>query len=50
MKKGDAAFGSSGCRPKDQQREVSHLKAENKRLKEEVEILKKAVYFSKESP
>jgi len=49
LQKGDAAFKGSGRPPKDQQSEVSRLKAENKRLQEEVEILKKAArYFAKE--
>ena len=49
LKKGDAAFKGSGRPPKDQQSEVSRLQRENKRLKEELEILKKAaIYFAKE--
>jgi transposase len=51
-KKGaDEAFNGPG-RPKiENQSEVSRLKQENKRLKEELEILKKAAaYFAKELP
>ena len=49
IKKGDAAFQGSGRPPLEQSSEVSRLKQENKRLKEEVEILKKAAkYFAKE--
>ena len=48
IKKGDAAFQGSGRPLLDQSSEVSRLKQENKRLKEEVEILKKAAkYFAK---
>lgn len=50
-RKGDAAFSGSGRPSKDQMSEVSRLKQENKRLKEELEILKKAAaYFAKELP
>lgn len=50
-RKGDTAFSGSGRSPKDQMSEVSRLKQENKRLKEELEILKKAAaYFAKELP
>lgn len=50
-RKGDMAFNGPGRLPKDQTDEVSRLKAENKRLKEELEILKKAaIYFAKEHP
>lgn len=49
-KKGDGAFPSKRGRPlKENQSEESKLRQENKRLKEEVEILKKAaVYFAQE--
>ena len=51
QRKGDEAFKGSGRPPKDQASEVSRLKQENKRLKEELEILKKAAaYFAKELP
>jgi len=48
--KGDEAFPKKRGRPcKDQQSELSTLKQENDRLKEEVEILKKAAaYFARE--
>jgi transposase len=50
-RKGDSAFKGPGRLPKDQTDEVSRLKQENKRLKEELEILKKAaIYFAKEHP
>ena len=50
-RKGDAAFKGSGRPPKEQMSEVSRLKEENRRLKEELEILKKAAaYFAKELP
>jgi transposase len=46
--KGDAAFGGSGRKPAD---EVSRLRREVERLKEENTILKKAAaYFAKELP
>ena len=46
--KGAKAFGGSG-RPKASSDELSVLKRENERLKEEVEILKKAAaYFARE--
>ena len=49
-RKGEAAFSGQQGRPgKANQSEVTTLKQENKRLKEENEILKKAaVYFAKE--
>lgn len=48
--KGAQAFGGSG-RPKLSCDELSVLKRENERLKEEVEILKKAAaYFARELP
>jgi transposase len=48
--KGDNAFSGKPGRPlKEKQSETSKLREENKRLREEVEILKKAaVYFAKE--
>jgi transposase len=48
--KGDEAFASKKGRPlKENQSEVLTLRQENERLREEVEILKKAaVYFAKE--
>ncbi|WP_154224785.1 transposase [Marinicella rhabdoformis] len=48
--KGDKAFTGKKGRPlKENQSETSKLREENKRLREEVEILKKAaVYFAKE--
>jgi len=49
--KGDDAFKGPGRTTADKSSEVSRLKAENKRLKEELEILKKAaIYFAKELP
>jgi transposase len=50
-RKGNAAFRGPGRRPASQDDEVARLKRENTRLKEELEILKKAaVYFAKELP
>jgi transposase len=48
--KGDAAFPNKLGRPrKEEQSDMVTLRQENSRLKEEVEILKKAaVYFAKE--
>jgi len=48
--KGDAAFsGKPGPKPKEQQSEMVKLKKENDRLREEVDILKKAAaYFARE--
>lgn len=47
--KGEQAFRGRGRPKKDEQSEVSSLKQENERLKEEVEILKKAAaYFARE--
>jgi transposase len=48
--KGDVAFSSKKGRPlKENQSEVTTLQQENDRLREEIEILKKAaVYFAKE--
>lgn len=47
-KLGGAAFAGSGRKPDD---EAAKLRRENERLKEEIEILKKAaVYFAKELP
>jgi transposase len=47
--KGDQAFTGRGRPKKHEQSEVSTLRQENERLKEEVEILKKAAaYFAKE--
>ncbi len=49
--KGTAAFQGAGRPLQDRMSEVSRLTAENNRLKEELEILKKAaVYFAKELP
>lgn len=50
--KGDDAFsGRPGPRPKAEQSEVNRLRDENARLREEVEILKKAAaYFAKDLP
>lgn len=49
--KGDDAFRGPGRITTDKRSEVSRLKAENKRLKEELDILKKAaIYFAKELP
>lgn len=51
LKKGDAAFKGPGRPTADQSSEVSRLRQENKRLQEELEILKKAaIYFAKEHP
>ena len=49
-KKGEDGFHTKrGRPPKSEQSEVSRLKEENDRLREEVEILKKAsVYFAKQ--
>lgn len=50
-RKGDAAFRGSGRKPASQSDEVTRLKRENTRLKEELEILKKAAaYFARELP
>ena len=47
--KGDVASSKKGRPKKEDQSEVSSLKSENARLKEEVEILKKAAaYFARE--
>jgi len=47
--KGDQAFGGKGRPRKSEQSEVATLRQENERLKEEVEILKKAAaYFARE--
>ena len=47
--KGDKAFTGRGRPRKESQSELSRLKQENDRLREENEILKKAaVYFAKE--
>jgi len=48
-KKGDVASSKKGRPKKEAQSEASKLRAENKRLREENEILKKAaVFFAKE--
>ena len=50
-RKGDAAFKGPGRPSNDQMSEMSRLKRENKRLKEELEILKKAeAYFARQRP
>lgn len=47
--KGDEAFQGKGRPKKEDQNELTTLKQENERLREEVEILKKAAaYFAKE--
>ena len=47
--KGEAAFKGKGRPKKEDQSELSTLKQENEKLREEVEILKKAAaYFAKE--
>ncbi|MDH3355248.1 MAG: transposase [Chromatiales bacterium] len=47
--KGEKAFTGRGRPKKEDQSEVSTLRQENERLKEEVEILKKAAaYFARE--
>jgi transposase len=47
--KGESAFNGPGRRPSDQGDQVAQLKKENARLKEELEILKKAAaYFARE--
>ncbi len=48
--KGDSAFPEKRGRPKkDEQSELTTLRQDNERLKEEIEILKKAaVYFAGE--
>jgi len=50
MNKGEKAFSGQRGRPKkESQSEVTTLRQENERLKEELEILKKAAaYFAKE--
>ena len=48
-KKGNAPTAKKGRPKKEDQSELSKLKQENKRLKEDVEILKKAAaYFARE--
>ncbi len=48
-KKGDVVSAKKGRPKKEDQSEISRLRAENKRLQEENEILKKAaVFFAKE--
>ena len=42
---GDSAFSGRGRPKKEDQSQLSRLKQENERLKEEVEILKKAAAF-----
>lgn len=47
--KGESAFKGSGRPTKENQSELTTLKQENERLKEELEILKKAAaYFARE--
>ncbi len=49
QKKGDNAFSGRGRPKKENQSELTTLRQENERLREEVEILKKAAaYFAKE--
>jgi len=49
IKKGDVPSAKRGRPKKEDQSEMTTLRQENKRLKEEVEILKKAAaYFAKE--
>lgn len=49
QKKGDKAFSGRGRPKKENQSELTTLRQENERLREEVEILKKAAaYFAKE--
>lgn len=51
QRNGEKAFKGSGRPKKDQQSELSRLRQENERLKEENAILKKAAtYFAKELP
>ena len=46
---GEKAFGGRGRPKKEEQSEVTTLRQENERLREEVEILKKAAaYFAKD--
>ena len=48
-KKGDVASAKKGRPKKEDQSEMTSLKQENKRLKEDIEILKKAAaYFARE--
>lgn len=48
-KKGDVASNKRGRPKKEEQSELSRLRAENARLREDVEILKKAAtYFARE--
>lgn len=50
-KNGDVASSKKGRPKKSEQSELSRLRAENAKLKEDVEILKKAAkYFAKEQP
>jgi transposase len=50
-KKGDVASSQRGRPKRAEQSELSRLRAENAKLKEDVEILKKAAkYFAKEQP
>lgn len=49
--KGDAAFAGAGRRPAAQESEVTRLKRELEKVKEERDILKKAAaYFARELP
>jgi transposase len=48
-KKGDVPSANKGRPKKEDQSEMTNLKQENKRLKEDIEILKKAAaYFARE--
>lgn len=44
-KRGETAFPGNGCGKKDQEDELTRLRRENTRLREERDILKKAAMF-----